>query len=132
VAQPERVMSRVVVGASFETKQRDPARMEGEVVDELGERSERPSREEKEYFWIMERINGVGNRREGRVSLGFPRALRASLLRRLRALHLHSHGGPRLLPAGHCPLPPRDQSLRQMRIRQTLQSRLKLPEGYER
>ena len=46
VAQPGRVMPRVVAGASFETNWWNLARTEGEVVDELGECGERPSREE--------------------------------------------------------------------------------------
>lgn len=46
VAQLEIVLTRAVVGASFETKQRNPAQTEGEEVGELGERDERPSKEE--------------------------------------------------------------------------------------
>ena len=123
-------MTKGVVGASFEIKQWHPARKEGEVVDELGERGEGPSREEKEYFWTVEGMIGVGNKPEGRVSLLAPRALGASLLHRLQALRLHSPRGPRLLPY-RCLLPPRDQFLGQTRIRRTLQCQLELPGGCE-
>lgn len=78
----------------------------------------------------MEGMTGVGNKREGRVSLPVPRVLGGSLLRRLQALRLQSPRGPRLL-LDHCLLPPRDQSLGQTRIRQTLQILLELPEGCE-
>jgi hypothetical protein len=46
VAQMEIVMTRAVVGASFETKRRNPARTEGEELGELGEWGVRPSKEE--------------------------------------------------------------------------------------
>lgn len=133
VPQSEKVMmTRVEVVTSFETERWHPAWTEGEVVDGLGERGELPSREGLEYSWITEGMHGVGNKREERrASLPVPRALRASLLRHLQALRFHSPGGPRLLQVDRCPLPPRDKSLGQMRIRRTLQSRLELPEGYE-
>lgn len=78
----------------------------------------------------MEGITGVGNKQEGRVSLPVPRVLGASLLHCLQALRLQSPRGPRLL-LDHCLLPPRDQSLGQIRIRQPLQSLLELPGGCE-
>lgn len=46
VARLEIVTTRAAVGASFEAKQWNPARREGEVVHEWGEWGERPSKED--------------------------------------------------------------------------------------
>lgn len=46
MARLEIVITRAAVGASFEAKQWNPARREGEVVHEWGEWGERPSKED--------------------------------------------------------------------------------------
>jgi len=132
VAEPERETTRVVVGVFFETKRGHPAGMEALVGDESGGRDGRLSRGVWECSWIMEGMNGVGNKQEGRkVPLPVPRALGVSLLGHLQVLHLHSPGDPHLRQVEHCPLTPSDQTLGRKRNRQILPNQPELPEGYE-